>query len=173
MYWGYVSMEAGLSLGSNLGDRLAALKGAVAALERRERARVIARSPLYETEPVEVPAEWQGLRFLNAVVILDWPETPDALLAIAHALEAEAGRVRTTLRNEPRPLDLDIIYVDQLVIRTDRLIVPHPRWAERRFVVAPLADVRPELILPGQTDTVRTILERLPPGGVCRLADSW
>ncbi len=164
-------MEAGISLGANEGDRLAQMRRAVDALGVCFGVRLLERSPVYETLPIGVPERYCGLRFLNAVLILEWPDGPEALLEICQALEREAGRVWTGERNAPRPLDLDIIYVNGAVCSSERLTLPHPRWAERRFVVEPLADVRPALVLPGQTRTVREILATLPEGGVWSTAE--
>jgi 2-amino-4-hydroxy-6-hydroxymethyldihydropteridine diphosphokinase len=164
-------MEAGLSLGSNLGDRLEQLRRAVSRLAALPGVRILARSRVYETEPVEVPAAYRGLVFLNAVVIAEWPGTPRELLAAAKELERLAGRERGE-RNGPRTLDLDILYAGGTRLDEPDLVVPHPRWAERRFVVEPLADVRPDLVLPGGRLTAREALAALPAGGVRVFAES-
>ncbi len=164
-------MEAGLSLGSNLGDRLEQLRQAVSRLAALPGVRIVARSSVYETEPVEVPAAYRGLAFLNAVVIVEWPGTVRELLAAAKAIERAAGRVRGE-RNGPRTLDVDILYAGTARLEEPDLIVPHPRWAERRFVVEPLAEVRPDLALPGGRLTAREALAALPAGGVRAFAQS-
>jgi 2-amino-4-hydroxy-6-hydroxymethyldihydropteridine diphosphokinase len=133
--------RAFIGLGSNLGDRLAALRQGVAQLE--EGGDVVAVSPLYETEPVGGP-EGQGA-FLNVVVELATPDSPRQLLARCQALEAAAHRVRT-VRFGPRTLDADVLLVGDLEVDEADLIVPHPRMWERRFVLAPLADLAPELV---------------------------
>lgn len=134
-------LRAFLGLGSNLGDRRAHLLAAVAAL--RKASDVIAISPLYETEPVGGPAGQQP--YLNLVVELRTTDSPRALLERCQALERAAKRVRT-VRHGPRTLDADVLLVgDQLVDEPD-LQVPHPRMWERRFVLAPLADLAPELV---------------------------
>ena len=133
--------RAFIGLGSNLGDRLAALRQAVAQLE--EGGDVTAISPLYETEPVGGPED-QGA-FLNVVVELATSDSPRQLLARCQALEEVAQRVRT-VRFGPRTLDADVLLVGDLVVRQDDLIVPHPRMWERRFVLQPLADLAPELV---------------------------
>jgi 2-amino-4-hydroxy-6-hydroxymethyldihydropteridine diphosphokinase len=90
--------------------------------------------------------------------------TSTALLPMLQAIEADEGRVRDDAdRNAPRPLDIDILYEDAALIRTDAAIVPHPRWFERRFVVQPLADVRPDLAFPPDGLTPRQALLALPP----------
>jgi 2-amino-4-hydroxy-6-hydroxymethyldihydropteridine diphosphokinase len=136
--------RAFIGLGSNLGDRLAALRHAVARLE--EDGDVTAVSPLYETEPVGGPED-QGA-FLNVVVELTTSDSPRRLLARCQALEEAAHRVRT-VRFGPRTLDADVLLVGDLVVDDPDLVVPHPRMWERRFVLAPLADLAPDLV-PGE-----------------------
>ena len=126
-------MRAYLGLGSNLGDRRAHLRAAVGALPG-----VVAVSPVYETEPVGGPAG-QG-PYLNLVVALETELSPRELLDVAHRLESVAGRVRTE-RDGPRTLDVDVLLVGDLCVREPDLVVPHPRMWERRFVLAPLADL--------------------------------
>lgn len=124
--------RAFLGLGSNLGDRAAHLRAAVAALDH-----VVACSPVYETEPVGGPE--QGA-FLNLVVEVDSPAGARELLEICQALEAAADRVRIE-RWGPRTLDADVLWVDGEEVDEPDLQVPHPRMWERRFVLAPLADL--------------------------------
>jgi 2-amino-4-hydroxy-6-hydroxymethyldihydropteridine diphosphokinase len=131
-------VRAFLGLGSNMGDRLGHLRRAVESIPD-----VVAVSPVYETDPVGGPAG-QG-PYLNAVVELDTELGPRDLLALARRLEAEAGRVRAE-RFGPRTLDVDVLLVGELVVDDDDLVVPHPRMWERRFVLAPLADLAPELV---------------------------
>jgi len=133
--------RAFLGLGSNLGDRRAALRQAVAAL--REGGDITAVSPLYETEPVGGPED-QGA-FLNIVVELATADSPRQLLIRCQALEEAAHRVRT-VRFGPRTLDADVLLVGDLVVDEPDLVVPHPRLWERRFVLAPLADLAPDLV---------------------------
>lgn len=137
-------MIAYLGLGSNLGDRLAYLAGAVA--ELRELDGELSVSHLYETAPVGGPAG-QG-PYLNCVVRMETALSPHELLELAHRLENEAGRVRT-VRNGPRTLDVDLLLLDDLVIVTEDLVVPHPRMFERSFVLAPLEELDPALVPPG------------------------
>jgi 2-amino-4-hydroxy-6-hydroxymethyldihydropteridine diphosphokinase len=126
-------VRAYLGLGSNLGDRRAYLRQAVDALPG-----VVAVSSVYETEPVGGPAG-QG-PYLNLVVALESDHSPRELLELAHRLEDAAGRVRTE-RHGPRTLDVDVLLVGDLCVRDPDLVVPHPRMWERRFVLAPLADL--------------------------------
>ena len=132
--------RAFLSLGSNLGDRRQFLAEAVQSLGSS----VVAVSPVYETDPVGGPD--QG-RFLNLIVQLETELSPRELLAICHRLESAAQRVRMQ-RWGPRTLDVDIIWIDGVTLDEPDLQIPHPRWSERTFVLAPLADLAPELVDP-------------------------
>jgi len=132
-----VSVRAFLSLGSNLGDRRARLREAVDSLPD-----VVAVSPVYETAPVGGPEQDN---FLNLVVELDTELTPFQLLGVCHRIESSAERVRET-RWGPRTLDIDIIWMDGIQMDEERLTIPHPRWKARRFVLAPLRDLAPELV---------------------------
>ncbi len=131
-------MQAFLGLGSNLGDRRATLRRAVAALPD-----LVATSPVYETEPVGGPGGQP--RFLNLVVELETERSPRQLLELARRLEAAAGRVRG-VPGGPRTLDIDVLLVGDLQVAEEDLVVPHPRMARRRFVLEPLADLRPDLV---------------------------
>ncbi len=126
-------MRAYLGLGSNLGDRRAHLRAAVAALPD-----VVAVSPVYETDPVGGPSDQSP--YLNLVVALETELSPRELLDVANRLEQAAGRVRTE-RHGPRTLDVDVLLVGDLTVHEDDLVVPHPRMWQRRFVLAPLADL--------------------------------
>jgi len=133
-----VPVRAFLGLGANLGDRRATLRAAVAALGD-----VVAVSPVYETDPVGGPPGQPA--YLNLVVELDTDRSPRELLEEARRLEATAGRVREE-RWGPRTLDVDVLLVGDLVVDEPDLVVPHPRMAERAFVLVPLADLAPELV---------------------------
>jgi 2-amino-4-hydroxy-6-hydroxymethyldihydropteridine diphosphokinase len=130
-------VRAFLGVGSNLGDRLAILRRAVVAIPDR-----VSVSPVYETEPVGGPT--QG-GFLNAVIELETDRSPRALLELCQDLERRAKRVRLE-RWGPRTLDADVLLVGDLVVDEPDLVVPHPRLWERRFVLAPLHDLAPELV---------------------------
>jgi 2-amino-4-hydroxy-6-hydroxymethyldihydropteridine diphosphokinase len=132
-------VRAFLGLGSNLGDRRAYLRDAVERLPD-----IVAVSPLYETDPVGGPPG-QGA-YLNGVVELWTSRTPRELLAAAQAAEAAAGRVRVE-RWGPRTLDVDILLVGDDSVNEDDLVVPHPRMWGRGFVLVPLGDLAPELVL--------------------------
>jgi len=134
-------VRAFVGLGSNMGERLGHLRRAVEGLPD-----VVALSQVYETEPVGGPPG-QG-PYLNMVVELDTELSPRAILDVARRLEAAAGRERT-VRFGPRPLDVDVLVVGDLVVDDDDLVVPHPRMWQRRFVVEPLAELAPDLVPPG------------------------
>ncbi len=131
-----------LALGSNLGDRLAFLQGAVTALEETSGVEVTGVSRVYETAPVGGPEQGP---YLNAVVALRTHLGPAELLAVAHRVEDRAGRVRAG-RWGARTLDVDVLLVGDEQVDTPVLTVPHPRLCQRGFVLAPLADVAPDLV---------------------------
>jgi 2-amino-4-hydroxy-6-hydroxymethyldihydropteridine diphosphokinase len=137
--------RAFLGLGSNLGDRARHLRTAVAALPAvAATTEVVACSPVYETDPVGGPEQGP---YLNVVVELRTGLDARGLLAVCAALEQAAGRVREE-RWGPRTLDVDVLWVDGEVVADPDLQVPHPRMGERRFVLAPLADLAPDLVDP-------------------------
>jgi 2-amino-4-hydroxy-6-hydroxymethyldihydropteridine diphosphokinase len=146
--------RAFLGLGSNLGDRRALLRRAVADL-----ADVVVVSPVYETDPVGGPE--QGA-FLNIVVELDTHLDAHGLLAECRRLEEAAERVRVE-RWGPRTLDVDVLWVDGEIVDDAELQVPHPRMWERRFVLAPLADLAPDLVPPALLDGATGEVRRLGP----------
>lgn len=158
-------MELGFSLGTNLGDRLAFLSAAKRELLKVPGTKLAACSSVYETAPVDVSAEFASLKFLNCVVILDSGIHSKGWLDRIHAIETAMGRVRTGDRNAPRPIDIDILYAGDEIIDSGGLRVPHPRWAARRFVVQPLAEVRPGLVIPGAGRSVQEIFRQLPEDG--------
>ncbi len=159
-------MRAAVGLGSNVGDRLGHLRRAVEALGSL--GEVEAVSSLYETEPVGGPDQGP---FLNAVVILDTALEPPELLAALHRIEADAGRVRD-VRWGPRTLDLDLLVVEGRVVEDDDLRIPHPRAAERRFVLAPLVEVWPEAPV-GRGTTAAEALGGLRGQRVFRWSGDW
>jgi 2-amino-4-hydroxy-6-hydroxymethyldihydropteridine diphosphokinase len=130
-------MRTFLSLGSNLGDRRAYLRNAIDSLPD-----VVGVSPLYETDPVGGPQQGP---YLNVVVELDTDLEPMALLRLCHRIESAADRVRGE-RWGPRTLDVDIVWMDGIELNDPILTIPHPHWKERRFVLAPLRDLAPDLV---------------------------
>lgn len=151
-------MEIGLSLGSNLHDRLANLCSAKDQIGNLDGVTVIGQSPVYETLPVDVPASVSDLLFLNAVLIIESAVDPRRLLGQFSQIENAMGRERRGQRNAPRPIDIDIVYAGQVVVEQEDIQVPHPRWASRAFVVRPLSDVRPDLHIPGTSQSVGELL---------------
>ena len=152
-----------VALGSNLGDRHAHLDAACAALDALPDTRVTARSARYETAPVG-PAGQQD--YLNATVALSTTLSPHALLDACLAIEQTRGRVRRE-RWGSRTLDLDVLLHGDLALRDERLTLPHPFMLERAFVLAPLCDLAPDLILEGRT--LAQHLSRLDLSGIRRL----
>ncbi len=134
------AVRAYLALGSNLGDRAAHLRAALDALEPEG---LVAVSPVYETEPVGGPDAQAP--YLNLVAVLHTDRSARDLLALCGALEAAAGRVRIE-RWGPRTLDVDVLWVEGEAVDEPDLDEPHPRQWERRFVLAPLRDLAPDLV---------------------------
>ncbi|TAN38254.1 MAG: 2-amino-4-hydroxy-6-hydroxymethyldihydropteridine diphosphokinase [Verrucomicrobia bacterium] len=166
--------EAGLSLGSNLGDRLANLRAARQCISALPGVRLVTSAPIYETEPVGVKPEYRHLAFLNTVLIVTGDFPPAAWRRLTAQIEDDLGRVRSDDKFAPRTLDIDVLYVGDLCCDDGGVIIPHPRWAGRRFVLQPLADVRPDLVLPGAKQTVFQTLESLPPDEVVTLfSTAW
>ena len=166
-------MRAGVALGSNLGDRPANLRAA--------RKQIVdfagVQSPtlsssIYETDPVS--CEPGAGRFLNAVIEFEFDVDAAELLTHLRAIESALGREPEHARNESRTLDLDFLYFGDARIDNEELQLPHPRMHLRKFVLAPLADIRPDLVLPNQTKTVRELLASLGESDrVSRLTNDW
>ena len=137
-----------VALGSNLGDRMAALQGAVDALADTPDVWITGVSPVYETEPVDSPAEAEP--YLNAVVLIDTTLAAHRLLDRALAIEDAFDRERTELPNAPRTLDVDLIVVGDRRSDTDTLRLPHPKAGQRAFVLKPWYDLEPDAELPDE-----------------------
>jgi len=151
-----------VALGSNQGDsRVITLR----AMDRLQTFSVqpLLKSSVWKTTPMDCPPE--SPPFINAVVGLQPQpgETPESLLTKLQALEKEFGRQPKKVLNEQRTLDLDIIAFGNEIRNTPQLVLPHPRAHQRRFVLQPLSEIAPDLILPGQTKTVAQLLAELPP----------
>lgn len=160
--------RAVIALGSNLGNRLETLQGAIDALEDTPGVRVKAVSPVYETEPWGVDPGSQPSYF-NAVVLVKTTLPPSSLLERAHAVEEAFHRVRDE-RWGPRTLDVDIVAYAGVVSDDPQLTLPHPRAHERAFVLAPWHDVEPEAELPGH-GAVAALLDAVTREGVAPRTD--
>ena len=158
--------RAVLALGSNQGDRLATLQGAVDALAATPGLTVVAVSPVYETDPVGGPEQPD---YLNAVVLVEGDLLPRALLERSLAVEETFARVRE-VRWGPRTLDVDVVAVGDLRVDEPDLLVPHPRAADRAFVLVPWLDVDPAAELPGR-GRVDDLLSAVDRSGVRRRDD--
>ncbi len=149
-----------VALGSNLGDSVATILSATVALERLA-AGPLLRSSLWRSTPDDCPPGSPD--FINAVVAFEplAGETPESLLEKLQALELQLGRRRSGVRNEPRSLDLDLIAFGEEQRSTSRLILPHPRATRRHFVLAPLAELLPDIQPPGWPDSARGLLTKI------------
>ena len=149
--------RAVLALGSNLGERMYSLQGALDALKDTPDVFVTAVSPVYESTPVDAPDGSDD--YLNAVVLIDTTLSAHRLLDRALAIEDAFDRERSEVRNAPRTLDIDLVVVGDRRSDTDHLRLPHPRAAERAFVLQPWHDVEPDAVFPGG-DAVAVLLEK-------------
>jgi 2-amino-4-hydroxy-6-hydroxymethyldihydropteridine diphosphokinase len=151
-----------LSLGSNLGDREANLRSAIAQLKGG--GQILSVSSMYETQPVDVPDQpW----FLNCVVAISTEKTPRELLQLALQIEANMGRLR--LRDKgPRTIDIDILLFGGSIVDEPGLTIPHPALHQRRFVLEPLTEIAPNLLHPILKSNVRELLAALPRGQTVR-----
>ncbi len=144
-----------LGLGTNVGDRGENVRQALDLLGRFMR--LLKVSSIYETEPVGFPGQ---PKFLNAVCQIETGLKPLQLLVLIKGIEAKMGR-RPSFRNAPRPMDIDILFYDNLTVDTPALVIPHPRLAERAFVLVPLAEICPQLRHPVEGKRVIDLLERV------------
>ena len=156
------------AIGSNLGDRLTYLQGAVEALADTPEVWLTAVSPVYETEPIDAVDGSEP--FLNAVVLLDTTLAARTLLERALAIEDAYGRERTSERGTPRTLDVDLIVVGDRRANDEHLVLPHPKAHERAFVLAPWHDVDPEAELLDM-GPVADLLDKVADQGVARRSD--
>lgn len=149
--------KAYISLGSNLGDRAATLDEAIRQLSHTEGIGKLRRSGVIETEPV---GKTDQPKFLNCVVEVETTLEPLKLLDRCQEIERRLGRKRT-VRWGPRTIDLDILLYGDTTLKSDRLTLPHPEMTKRRFVLEPLCELAPDLVLPGGKKTVRELLKEV------------
>jgi len=153
-------MRTAVALGSNLGDRLANLRAARQAIVQLPNVRPpLLSSPIYQTDPLG--CESGAGKFLNAVVEFGYDGEPFHLLRELRRIETGLGRPPEHPRNVSREIDIDLLYVGDVKIDTKELQLPHPRMHDRGFVLQPLADIRPDLVLPEQTKSISHLLAQL------------
>jgi len=166
-------MKTAVALGSNLGDRMQNLRAARRAIvDLAGVRRPIVSSSIYETKPIG--CEPGAQRFLNAVIEFDYHGEPTQLLTELIGIEESLGRPRDHRPNVSRKIDIDLLYCGARKIDNEELQLPHPRMHLRKFVLAPLAEIRPDLILPRQAKSVRELLAQLDESDkVVRLTKGW
>jgi 2-amino-4-hydroxy-6-hydroxymethyldihydropteridine diphosphokinase len=140
-----VAQTAYLGLGSNQNDRLAQIRAAVESLDAHDRIEVVGRSSVYETEPVGEILDQPD--FYNAVIAVETDLPPHGLLDACKQIERELGRTGGGPRHAPRPIDIDLLIIEDIALSEDGLLIPHPELANRRFVLAPLDELAPEVTL--------------------------
>jgi 2-amino-4-hydroxy-6-hydroxymethyldihydropteridine diphosphokinase len=144
-----------IGLGSNMGDKIANIKKAIEELGEIQGSKVLAVSSFYKTEPVgDIEQDW----FVNAAAKIETGLSPGEILTALLNIERGLGRVRD-VRWGPRTIDLDILLYNNLVLDEEGLAIPHPFMHERRFVLAPLAEIAPDEIHPGLKKSIRELLE--------------
>lgn len=154
-----------IGFGSNVGDRLANISQALQCLSGAERILLVEVSSIYETQPVGFDVQdW----FLNGVVEVETNLSPQHLLDLLKQVEEQVGR-RQRIRWGPREIDLDLLIYNQLCINTPNLTIPHPEMYQRRFVLAPFAEIAPDTIHPNLQETIQTLLCQLTDEKVVRL----
>lgn len=156
-----IMTTAYLGLGSNQGQRREHLQRALYRLAEYEEIDVLEVSPVYQTEAHTLRPDQSQPPFLNAVIQIETTRTPEALLDIAQEVERREGRTRSRRRWAPRPLDIDLLAVGPEVRDSEELRLPHPRLAERRFVLRPWADLAPNFVVPPPFErSVQDLLDR-------------
>jgi 2-amino-4-hydroxy-6-hydroxymethyldihydropteridine diphosphokinase len=153
-----------IALGSNLDDPSKQIYKAINSIDAIDDLSVMHRSSLYKTKPI---GKIDQPDFINAAIEVEGDISPENLHAVLQDIETQAGRIRKEL-NEPRTLDLDILLIDDLIMKTKKLTVPHPRMHQRQFVVVPLFEINPKLNIPG-IGPINKILKLLPDQGVVKI----
>ena len=162
-----MSQRGYLGLGSNVGDRRAHLQAAVDMLPAHG-VDVLASSSVYDTEPVGEVLDQPD--FLNACVRIETALEPEALLDACKAVERELGRAAGGVRHGPRPIDVDVLLLGDRTQRSERLNLPHEQVTSRRFVLVPLLELDPELVVPGGGGRAADALAALGAGAYVRIA---
>jgi 2-amino-4-hydroxy-6-hydroxymethyldihydropteridine diphosphokinase len=153
-------MRAGIALGSNIEPRLHYLQAACRRLcDLHTGSEPVLCSPVYETSPVDCPPH--SPLFLNAALEFSTELQPPQLLGKLKIIERDLGRSPGPVRNTPRTIDLDLLYCDAITVHDCDLTLPHPRITVRRFVLQPLAEIRPKLVLPNSTKTIEELLTQM------------
>ena len=156
-----VLISLGANLPSRFGTPIQTLSAAITSIANFASGKLLTSS-FYQTEAVDCAPETPD--FINAVVAVQLPKfiTATELLGFLQELEKEFGRANDDAKNSPRKLDLDVLYFGDQLVTSRELEIPHPRAAERRFVIEPLTEIAPNLVLPGQSVSVQALLESLP-----------
>ena len=147
-----------ISVGSNIGDKLLNCQKGISALAESDTSIIIDQSNFYKTEPVDyTDQDW----FINAVVKIETVLDPFQLLYELKTIEKNAGRIENQIRYGPRILDLDIIFYDDIIINSSKLIIPHHRMHKRRFILKPICDIDPKLVHPVLKMDMQYLLDNL------------
>ncbi|MEM1083866.1 MAG: 2-amino-4-hydroxy-6-hydroxymethyldihydropteridine diphosphokinase [Verrucomicrobiota bacterium] len=154
-----MSHHTAIALGTNLGNRLQQLQAARDLIRDLATDGEVLQAPIYQTSPLDCPDDSPD--FYNTVVEIEYTGSPHGLLDATQAIEFHLGRSPEGLRNAPRVIDLDILYFGQETLTGEILDLPHPRLTSRRFVLQPLADIRPDFILPGDSAPISEHLKHL------------
>lgn len=155
-----MATRVGIALGANLGDRLAQIQSARDLLLKLSSVNApCLQAPIYHSEPLDCPDGAPD--FYNTVIEINYAGTAEELLTETQNIEQQLGRDAIHEHNTPRMIDLDLLYFGNNVIHSEGLTIPHPELAKRNFVLQPLADIRPDLILPNTQITVSDHLDRL------------
>ena len=153
-----------IALGSNLDDPSKQIYKAINSIDAIDDLSVTHISSLYKTKPI---GKIDQPDFINAAIEVEGDISPENLHAVLQDIETQAGRIRKVL-DEPRTLDLDILLIDDLIMKTKNLIVPHPRMHQRQFVIVPLSEINQKLNIPG-IGPINKILKSLPDQGVIKI----
>ena len=166
--------EAAVGFGANLGERLANLSDALARIRALPGVELLAKSSVYETEPVDVPPEFADKPFANAVAVFAVTMPVAEWSRRLHAIEDDMLRVRGRVPHMPRTIDLDLLTFGDEIRDEPHLRLPHPQIRSRRFVCQPLAEIRPNLTPPGHDETIAETLAKLPNEPKVKLmTDKW